>query len=77
MITKTKKSVTLSSSLLEDLYLFCNDMNFSSFIETAVVHYINELKKQERIRRDIDIFRANSERFRNEAKENLEFQDVL
>ena len=77
MITKTKKSVSLSTSLLEDLYLFCKDTNVSGFIETAVLHYINELKKQERIRRDIEIIRANSERYNREAGENLEFQDVL
>ena len=76
MITKTKKSITLSSSLLEDLNLFCKDMNISSFIETAIIHYINELKRQERLQRDIEIIQANSERYRREAEENLEFQDI-
>ena len=76
MITKTKKSISLSSSLLEELYFINKNMNLSDFIETALTYYINELKKQERIKRDIEIINANVERYKIEAEENLEFQDI-
>ena len=76
MITKAKKSVSLSISLLEELYSFNKDMNISEFTETAIYYYINELKRQERIKRDIKIINANAKRFNKEAKENLEFQDI-
>jgi metal-responsive CopG/Arc/MetJ family transcriptional regulator len=77
MITKIKKSITISNSLLEDLATINANMNVSQFVETALIHYINELKKQARIQRDIEIIEANAERFKKEAEENLEFQDVL
>ena len=77
MITKTKKSISLSNSLLEDLYLYSKDRNVSSFIEAALICYIDELKRQERIQKDIKIIRANSKQYRKEAEENLEFQDIL
>jgi len=77
MITKIKKSITLSNSLLNDLAMVNKTMNISQFIEAALVHYIAELKKQERKQRDIEILKANKERFTNEAEENLEFQDEL
>ena len=77
MITKTKKSISLSNYLLEDIAMINNDMNISQFIETALVFYINELNRQERIQRDVEILNANAKRFTKEAQENLEFQDVL
>ena len=77
MITRAKKSVSLSYSLLEELALVNKNMNISQFIETALIHYIGELKKQERVKRDIEIINANKERFQKEAEENLEFQDEL
>jgi metal-responsive CopG/Arc/MetJ family transcriptional regulator len=76
MITKTKKSVSLSNSLLEELTQVNKDMNISEFIEHALLFYINELKRKERIRRDIEIINANAVRFSKEAEENLEFQDL-
>jgi len=60
MITRAKKSVSLSYSLLEELALVNKNMNISQFIETALIYYIGELKKQERIKRDIGIINANS-----------------
>nr|MCL2230285.1 type II toxin-antitoxin system CcdA family antitoxin [Treponema sp.]MCL2237325.1 type II toxin-antitoxin system CcdA family antitoxin [Treponema sp.] len=76
MITKIKKSVSISSSLLEDLAEVNRNMNISQFVETALAFYINELKKQERRQCDIKIINANRERFNKEAEENLEFQDA-
>ena len=76
MITKTKKSVSLSNSLLEELKQINENMNISEFIETALVYYISEYKRQERIKRDIEIINANVSRYNKEAKENLKFQDI-
>ena len=77
MITKTKKSISLSNSLLDDLSLLNKTSSISQFIETALVYYINELKKQERRQRDIEIINANAKRFNKEAEENLKFQAIL
>ena len=77
MIMKTKKSVSLSNSLLKDLALFNKNSNISQFIETALVYYINELKKQERKRQDIEIINAHAKRFNKEAEENLKFQAMI
>jgi metal-responsive CopG/Arc/MetJ family transcriptional regulator len=77
MITKVKKSISLSNSLLKELAPFNKDRNISQFIETALVYYINELKKHKRRQRDIEIINANAKRFNKEAEENLKFQAVL
>jgi metal-responsive CopG/Arc/MetJ family transcriptional regulator len=74
MITKTKKSVSLSNSLLKEIALINKDMNISEFIEDALTYYIHELKRQERIQKDIEIINANAKRFNKEAEENLLFQ---
>ena len=74
MVAKTKKSVSLPDSLLEEFTLLNNGMNFSEFLENALIHYINKLKRQERRKRDIDIINANAKRFNKETEENLRFQ---
>ena len=74
MITKTKKSISLSNSLLDELAMINKNMNISQFIETALTFYINELRKQRRRQRDIEIINANAQRFNKEAEENLKFQ---
>ena len=77
MITKTKKSVSLSNSLLKELAIINKDPNLSEFIEKALVFYMDELKRQKRGRRDIEIINANAKRFNREAEENLQFQAML
>jgi len=77
MITKVKKSISLSNSLLKELTRFNKDENISQFIETALTYYINELKKHKRGKRDIEIINANAKRFNKEAEENLKFQAVI
>ena len=64
-------------SLLEELAYFNKSRNISDFIETAIAYYLNELKRQERIRRDSEIISINAERFNKEAEENLMFQAAL
>ena len=76
MVTKTKKSVSLSNSLLKELIMLDKNRNISEFIEKALIHYINELKRQERGRRDMEIINANAKRFNKEAEENLKFQTI-
>jgi len=77
MITKVKKSISLSNSLLKELNRFNKNENISQFIETALIYYINELKKHERGQRDIEIINANAKRFNKEAEENLKYQAVI
>ena len=74
MITKTKKSVSLSNALLQEIALANNDINLSEYIENALIHYMNFLRRQERGVRDIKIINANAKRFNKEAEENLKFQ---
>jgi metal-responsive CopG/Arc/MetJ family transcriptional regulator len=74
MITKTKKSVSLTNTLLNELALLNKDSNISEFIEKALAFYMNELKRQERGKRDIEIINTNAKRFKKEAEENLAFQ---
>ncbi|MDR0312188.1 MAG: hypothetical protein LBI14_01175 [Treponema sp.] len=74
MITKTKKSVSLSNALLKELARLNKDGSISEFIERALVYYMNELKRRERGQRDIEIINANAKRFNKDAEENLAFQ---
>jgi metal-responsive CopG/Arc/MetJ family transcriptional regulator len=74
MITKVKKSISISTVLLNELLSVNGNGNVSEFIEAALVYYIKELKKQERIQRDIEIINSNAKRFSKEAEENLKFQ---
>jgi len=77
MITKVKKSVSLSNTVLKELAMFRKNENISQFIETALIYYLNELKKNERRQRDIKIINSNIKRFNKEAEENLKFQATL
>ena len=77
MISKMKKSISLSSSLLEEMALVNKDRSVSDFIETAIAYYLRELKKQERKTRDLEIINANAERFKKEAEENLKYQAII
>jgi len=77
MITKTKKSVSLSNTLLQEIALANNDENLSEYIEKALIHYMNFLKRRERGMRDMEIINANAKRFNKEAEENLKFQAML
>ena len=51
--------------------------SISDFIETAITFYLNELRRQERIQRDMKIINENAERFNKEAEENLMFQVAI
>ena len=77
MITKTKASVSLSTSLFNELAVFNQGKSVSEFIETALIYYLNELKRRERGQRDIEIINANAKRFNREAEENLKFQALV
>ena len=77
MITKTKKSVSLSNALLREIALVNKDENLSEYIEKALIHYMNFLKRHERSMRDVEIINANAKRFNKEAEENLKFQAMI
>ena len=77
MITKAKTSVSLSKTILKELSMLNKGSSTSEFIEKALVYYLNELKRQERMRRDIEIINANAARFNRDAEENLKFQAII
>ncbi|MDR0447779.1 MAG: hypothetical protein LBH07_03835 [Treponema sp.] len=77
MITKTKTSVSLSKSLLEELALHNKTGNISGFIEKALIYYIADQKRIARRQRDIEIINKNAKRLTKEAEENLDFQAPL
>ena len=74
MITKAKTSISLSVPVLRELALLNKERSISQFIEKALIHYMNDLKRQERGQRDMEIINANAKRFNREAEENLKFQ---
>ena len=74
MITKIKKSISISNSVLNELIMLNEDGNISKIIEKALIYYINELKIKELGQKDISIINTNIKRFKKEAEENLEFQ---
>ena len=74
MINKSKKSVSLSYSLLEEMAAYTKESSVSEFIEDALSYYMCELKKQKRRERDIEIINAHAKRLNKEAEENLRFQ---
>lgn len=74
MITKTKTSVSLSSTLLEELAPFNKKRNVSEFIEQALIYYLTELKRFERRKQDIEIINRNAKQLNKGAEENLKFQ---
>ncbi|MDR2898233.1 MAG: ribbon-helix-helix domain-containing protein [Spirochaetaceae bacterium] len=77
MVTKTKKSISLSNTLLNELTQVNGYSTISEFIENAVSFYIKELKRVKRVQHDIEILNAKSKELNEEALENLEFQDIL
>jgi metal-responsive CopG/Arc/MetJ family transcriptional regulator len=77
MITNARIPISLSGSLVSELAAFNTSGDISEFIEKAVRYYIQALKKQERIQRDIEIINANAERFNREAEENVRYQEPL
>jgi len=76
MISKVKKSVSLSCSVMDAMAEYNADVCVSEFIENALVFYLNNLKKQERGKRDIEIIKANAKRLNKEAEENLKYQAI-
>lgn len=77
MITKSKKSISLSTSLLKEITQYSEGKNVSEFVQEALTYYMYELKKRDRGQNDIEIIKANAQRFNKEAEENLEFQAAL
>ncbi|MCB1146746.1 MAG: hypothetical protein KDK41_08765 [Leptospiraceae bacterium] len=57
---KVKTSITLSDSLLPEIDRCAGEVNRSEFIENAVIHYISELKRQERDQNDLRILNQNN-----------------
>jgi metal-responsive CopG/Arc/MetJ family transcriptional regulator len=75
---KSKTSITLSATLLEELdAIVGKNGNRSDFIEKAVHEYIQKLTRSERDRRDLEILNRSAKRMRREAGDVLKYQVKL
>lgn len=72
---RVKTSVTLPSSLLEDIDRA--NSNRSAFLEQAARHYLQLGGKRDRDAKDAAILAQNSERLNREAADVLEYHDPL
>ena len=72
---KTKTSVTLSASLLEDMDQVLGDKgNRSELIETAVRDYLRRLIKHERDKRELELLNRKAASLNKEAEDVLSYQ---
>ena len=75
---KSKTSITLSTTLLEELdRVIGENGNRSELIEKAVHEYIQKLTRTERDRRDFEILNRSAKRANREAKNVLRYQVKL
>jgi hypothetical protein len=72
---KVKTSITISEDNINLINnLLAPQGNMSEFIEKAIVHYINHIKKSERNANDYNILNNNADRLNLEAKDVLSYQ---
>ena len=76
---KVKTSITLSEDLVEavDRRARQQDRNRSDFIETAIRVYIEQLARNERNARDLEILDRRADDLNREAADVLEYQAPL
>jgi Arc/MetJ-type ribon-helix-helix transcriptional regulator len=75
---KSKTSITLSTTLLEQLDRIVGENGSrSDLIEKAVEEYIERLARAERDRRDLEILNRSAKRMRGDAKDVLRYQAKL
>ncbi len=75
---KSKTSITLSATLLEELDRIVGENGSrSDLIEKAVREYIQRLARAERDQRDLQILNRNAKRMDREAKDVLRYQVKL
>jgi hypothetical protein len=73
---KVKTSITLSSEILVKLGQLTSDGNRSEFIERAVWTYLDQLYKEERNKRDLEILNNESLHLNIEAIDTLSYQEL-
>jgi metal-responsive CopG/Arc/MetJ family transcriptional regulator len=71
---KVKTSVTLSSTLLEEIDRV--NPNRSAFLEQAARLYLAQTAKRDRDAKDAAILNRDAERLNREATDVLEYQDL-
>src|SRR5262249_48573958 len=75
---KSKTSITLSASLLEEIDRIVGEHGSrSDLIEKAVHRYIQDLARAERDRRDLEILNRNAKKANRDAKDVLRYQVKL
>lgn len=72
---KIKTSITLSEDLLDAVDKYSKPFkNRSEFIETATWKYVEQLIREKREARDLEIINRNSKRLNQEALDVLNYQ---
>ncbi len=71
---KVKTSITISDYILNEMDKLLNHSSRSSFIEKALVEYIQHQKKLMRDKKDLDLINANADELNDEAEDILSFQ---
>jgi metal-responsive CopG/Arc/MetJ family transcriptional regulator len=75
---KSKTSVTLSTSLLEELdQVLGRNRNRSEFIEAAVREHLSRIMREQRDRRELELLNRNADALNKEAKDVLSYQVKL
>ena len=75
---KSKTSITLSATLLEEIdRIVGEDESRSDLIEKAVRNYIQNLARLERDRRDLTILNRSAKKINHEAVDVLRYQAKL
>jgi metal-responsive CopG/Arc/MetJ family transcriptional regulator len=72
---KVKTSITLSEEIVKQIdYYSTQTSNRSTFIETAVKIYIDQMKRKIRDENDARIYLENMDTLNKEAEDVLEYQ---
>ena len=75
---KSKTSITLSATLMEELDRIVGENGSrSDLIEKAVREYLQRIAREERDQRDLQILNRSAKRMGREAKEVLRYQVKL
>ena len=75
---KSKTSITLSASLLEEIDRIVGENGSrSDLIEKAVHRYIQDLARSERDRRDLEILNRSAKKVNRDVKDVLRYQVKL
>ena len=75
---KVKTSITLSENILKEIdKIVITKGNRSTFIETAIKHYLTQRKKEIRNKKDLEIINETSDLLNKEAEDILSFQVKL